>query len=248
MYVVMAKVFINNGQQAYFEDGSAPASGGGIDISLAGGGIRKPCSLPEEERRLEREALENERAGIYDDDYVCELCRVGNQGRTAEASEVLRKVYEMDEMLFGTLPEDEICTSIANYWNNTLYRIDQRLGGKYRVRQLQKAAVRLHLRYHKRSPRRIIWNRINFLELSIEREEMKGVWEQGFESNGPGKDDMVAEGEPEMNTKKWKNVKEMNQQLMEFLKLDMTFVKQREKDRPAQNNFMANNMVFNGGT
>jgi hypothetical protein len=212
-----------------------------VDAGVTEVMTRKPCSLPEDEKRFKEEIEEDEEAGIYSEGYVCQFCTIGDQGLTEQTKDVLKAMNELSDSLYGIISDSEIWISISNFWNNTLYKMNKKLG-RNTIQKMTKAGARLHYTQHNRNRRRDIDMSIDFLDRSMLRLQAAGVWEQAYEMD-PQIGEEVAHGEPEVNIKNWKFWKDMNREKVELLKVSLNITKERE-NRSKKGKEIMNNITI----
>lgn len=148
-----------------------------------------PCMLPDEEEEIKREEEEDDIAGINDDGYTCEMCRIGDSQITGDTPLLLEAVYNLYPAMSESYPEDMIFDFQAKRWNSTLYRVDKALNHRLRIKKISKAEVRHHMRNDvpKNQSKRRIERRLQFLDRSLTQIEQNGYWEKVTRGGAAGK-------------------------------------------------------------
>lgn len=192
--------------------------------------VRKTTALKSHTKRKAREMEEDEQAGLNDDDYQCEQCRLGNDDMTPETSAVLQNIYELDKKLFLTIPDDEIFRIMSQEYNDTIYHMNVNVLKKQNIKKWTKAGVRRHITKHSRTnPHRLIWNRLLFCEDALSHIEENGFFEREYERKPDGTE--VPTDEPEQinprNHKAWVSLVKAQ---TELFKLDLSIRQQETKD------------------
>lgn len=192
--------------------------------------VRKATPLKSHVKRKAKEMEEDEDAGINEEDYQCEPCRIGNDDLTPETSEALRDIYDLDRKLFLTIPDDEIFRIMAQTYNDTIYDVNVNILKRQHLKKWTKASVRRHITKHSRSnPHRLIWNRLLFCEDALSHIEENGFFDAEYEKQGDGTE--VQTSEPEQinprNHKAWVSLVKAQ---TELFKLDLSIRQQETKD------------------
>jgi hypothetical protein len=205
------------------------------DESLIGGPIivRKPCMLTKYEETESRQHQEDSVYGIHDDGYECEPCRVGNDDLTTETSEELANIYKIEKDNFLHIPDDKIADIMAKRYNNTIYRVDERLH-RGNVKKWSKSIVRHHIQKCSRAnPRRIIWKQIILLDDAVEHIKNHGMYEREYTRDEFGVE--TPTGDPELiNHSHMKTLQGLVKTQMELLKLDLGIRQQDQKELAGQ--------------
>ena len=183
--------------------------------------VRKPCMLPVQYKRREKEIEEEELAGINVDGHRCEPCRVGNDGITEGTSEMLQEIYDIDRRMFLTVPDDEIFNIMASQYNDTIYKVDCILGKKKGLKKWTKAGVRVHMKKHAKSnPRRMIWRHISHIDEALEHIVENGYYENEFRRDPTDGSEVDLGDAPQINPKNNKIYTGLLKELKELIKLD----------------------------
>lgn len=203
--------------------------------------IRKPCMLKAQEEEETKIKREEEEAGINEDGYVCEQCRVGNDDMTQETSEVLQEIYAIDRKLFLTVEDDYIFQTMSDEYNSTIYHVHNNVLKDKKLKKWTKAGVRRHITKHSRSnPHRVMWKRMLHIERTLDFIENNGYYDREYEKQADGTE--VPTGDIEQinprNHKIWASLVKTQ---TELLKLDLSFRQQEVKDAIGQSGSSSSN-------
>ncbi len=92
-----------------------------VDIRDFANAEEEPCMLSDDERD---DAVRQKRyndGGCLEDDYTCEICRVGDGGMDNEA---LRKVFELKERFYKKRDDALVFSAMAEAYNKTVYDVN----------------------------------------------------------------------------------------------------------------------------
>lgn len=105
------------------------------------------CMLPEHEAEARKEEEEDEIAGVDDPNYECKMCQVAYVDEDEDIAYYLRNVF----VIFRKMKDYPVSVrfeKMARKWNETLYEMDRRVGGRKNIPKLTRADVRYHMRKH----------------------------------------------------------------------------------------------------
>lgn len=128
-----------------------PAGGGGPGQNAAQ--PRKPertwrqCQLPKQQLENERNEMEDEESGVLDDDYECPMCGVAFCEDDENIAEHLKGIYHLNHKM-RNYPKNARYAAMAKRWNETIYDMDFRVGGRLKIKKITRADVRHHMSKH----------------------------------------------------------------------------------------------------
>lgn len=138
--------------------GGGGRGGGGVDMDVPIPVVEpdkiewKYARLPKDAEEEQREAEEDEAAGLNIPTYKCEICRVGKMIRKsnrqgAEVSVIWQRIQEEEEDSYRASKSDTHYETIAKMYNKTIYRHNKHLGTERKdLKQWTMAMVRYHFK------------------------------------------------------------------------------------------------------
>ncbi len=92
-----------------------------VDIRAFANAESEPCMLSDDERRCEEKKRIYSEGGCLDENYTCELCRIGD-GST-DNDNALAKVYKLKERYYKRMDDALIFEAMAKTYNETVYDV-----------------------------------------------------------------------------------------------------------------------------